>query len=155
MQNNSNLVISQPSKVELMLSTMVKNMNYEQSTYCYINPLGFITKKYSYCALGGIAKDMGMKNIRILLYPEEVKTTIEKGLGMSDEEKTQLYKCPLCTEKRKLLAMLPHFNDTHKLGWNAISDMIKDLHKYRIKNYEKKHSIKEFFRIWVNRAFNN
>lgn len=154
MENNTQ-ILSEPSKAQLRLADYVRNLNFKQTAYCYINPIGFITKKHSYCALGGIAKNMGLSDLSILLYPDRVKSTIESGLKMSDSEKSQLYKCPMCKEQRKLVAMIPHLNDTHKLDWKGISNTIAELHNYKIEPKQGVNKIAQFIVVWYRRAFIN
>ena len=149
-------ILSKPSDAQLQLAGYVRNLNFKQTTYCYINPLGFISKEHSYCALGGIAKNLGLSNTVLLLHPDKVKKTIENALNMSPEEKKQLYKCPYCKEQeRSLLAMIPHFNDTHKFNWKGIADKLEILHLFKVKPRPNTNKIIRVIRIWYNRALVN
>lgn len=92
----------------------------------------------------------------ILLHPEKVKHTIENALNMSTEEKKQLYKCPYCKgQERTLLAMIPHFNDTHKFNWKGIADKLEILHLFKSKPRPKTNKVIEFAKVWYNRALVN
>ncbi len=147
-------ILTEPSQSQINLAEQLRKLNYKQTTYCYINPFGFITKNHSYCALGGIAKNLGLSNFSILISPERVRHTIESSLNMSDDEKNQIYKCPMCIEKRRLIAMIPHLNDSHKLNWKEISEKIAVLHYYKVRG-KQPNRILEIVRVWYNRALNN
>lgn len=147
--------LSEPTKAELQLAELVGKISLKQTVYCYINPFGFITKNYSYCALGGIAKNLGLPNTHILFYPERVKKIIQEKLQMSEKEQKQFYKCSKCNEKRKLLNMIPHLNDKHKMNWKEIASEIKSIHKNRLDPNKNYNTVREFVRSWIDRAFGN
>ncbi|NIQ14807.1 MAG: hypothetical protein GTO02_10530 [Candidatus Dadabacteria bacterium] len=109
----------------------LRKLPYKRAWLCYIFPIAAFSGDQAYCALGGLARNYGMSNKRILLNPSSIKSHLKKHMNITDEESEQFYNCPHCNEHKKLFGMLPHLNDTHFMNWSKMAETFDVLHCYK------------------------
>lgn len=109
----------------------LRNLPYKRAWLCYIFPIALFSGNQAYCALGGLARNYGMSNKKILLAPHLIKEHLKKNMNVSDEESEQFYNCPHCNEYKRLFGMLPHLNDLHNMNWKKMAETFDLLHLYK------------------------
>ena len=116
------------SNILIEIADSIKDLKETQIFGTYSSLTNFFSPNKKYCALGGIAKKMGMSEYDLFMKGgKHTHNFIANKFRLSEAERRQSCQCNKCELIRTTLQMITHLNDVHHVKFSEFPQAVEAL----------------------------
>jgi|SRR6185312_4710960 len=134
------------------IADKIKDLQYEQMFGLYSSFSNFYSSNKKYCALGGVAKNMGISEYDLFIKGGKfTHDFITNKLRLSQAERLQTWQCNKCELVRTTLQIITHLNDVHHIKF---ADFPKEVQSIKPISSPPSNDFKVFY-VVIKQQLNN